>query len=379
MRGAMSRARLRIVVVLLNAALSIAMQAVTPPVPERSDRAKYEYAGTHPLAPSCPQTDVLYCYRVLVPALLEQIPADPDLRWRVYRWTATTAAGIVVSMTTASLTGSAQAAIIASVLTQGSYGFAFTAYDPYSADPATFLMIAILAWCWLHDRWLIAAALGIIGIFAKETIAVMSAATALAAIVPPRRRTWPAWVVQAAIVFIVLVVYRWVMQTYFDWAINPGSASFLQNDLDKGGWLILWLHGNPPATQAFLIFASFAFAWLYAILGFREAPAEWRHLVLGAALPFLALNYVQNPERALGNLFFVVIPLASITLARVPVALAFAAALFSALLSARSGSSSDWLPSTKLVIIPGGLAALAVLWLRRSEWRNWSRQSDLNR
>ena len=42
---------MRAVVFLLNAALAIGIQAATSPVPELSDRVRYEWAGAHPLAP----------------------------------------------------------------------------------------------------------------------------------------------------------------------------------------------------------------------------------------------------------------------------------------------------------------------------------------
>lgn len=357
---AMAGVRQRAVIFLLNAALAIALQAVTSPVPELSDRVRYEWAGTHPLGPSCPSiSGVLYCYRVLVPVVLEQVPADPDLRWRVYRWTATAVAGTVVALTAASPSGSLHAAIAASILTQASYGFAFTAYDPYSADPAVFLTLALLAWCWLRDRWGIALALALVGIFAKETVALMSVATALAALIRPRRASWKIWVAEGALVIGVLALYRWIMQAYLGWAVSS-SASLLQIELVEGGWLRLWMQGNPPATQAFLIFASFAFAWVYAALGVKDAGPALRNLALGSALPFLALNYVQNPERALGNLFFVVIPLASLTLARVPAGLAVFAAVASAAITARAGTSSPWLPPALYLLVPGFVAAILV-------------------
>jgi len=94
----------------------------------------------------------------------------------------------------------------------------------------------------------------------------------------------------------------------------------------------------------------------------RDAPLALRQLTLGAFLPFLALNYVQNPERALANTFFVMIPLATITLSRVPVALALTAAVTNGLLTAKLGSSSIWLPSAACLIAPAAAAAVGVFW-----------------
>lgn len=353
---------MRVMVALLNAMVAFGIQAAAPGEPALSDRLKYEYAGAHPFAPECPPPSAVYCYRFLVPAVLELLPIESGLRWRIHRWSMMTAAGTVLALTSASLARHPAAALLATIVAHGSYGFAFTAYDPYSADPAVYALIAVMAWCWLHDRWRLAFACGIAGLFAKETVALMSAAMAVAAVLAPRRLSWRAWVAQGAAVLAVLAAYRWWMQAYVWW--KPGqSASLIQNDLASGGWLTLWLQGNTPATMVFLVFAAFGFAWLFAALGYRASPVEWRNLAAGGAVPFLALNYVQNPERALGNLFFIVVPLAAIVLARVPIAVAMTAALLNAAIIVRAATSSPWLPGTRYLLVPAALSAAAVVWL----------------
>lgn len=346
---------------MVNAVLALTIQSIAPPQPQQSDREKYEYAGAHPLEPDCPRPWVLYCYRVLVPATLEMIPAAAEARWRAYRWAATTVAGTVTALTAATIAAAPRAAFVAAILVQSSYGFAFTGLDPYSADPAVFALLAVLAWCWARNRWLLAGLLGVVGIFAKETVVLMSAATALAALLPARRHGWRGWVAQAAFVLAVLIAYRWVMQSVWRWSAGE-SASLLQRDLIQGGWLSLWIEGNTPAAMAFLLFATFGFSWWFALIGFRDAPTEIRHLAIGSGLPFLALNYVQNPERALGNLFFVVIPLAAAALSRGPAAVAFAAAVLNALITARAGTASEWLPRTTYLVLPALIAAGAAAW-----------------
>jgi len=112
---------------------------------------------------------------------LERLPLDPERRWRIYQLIATASAGSIVSVATAGL-GGFQAGVLGSVLTQTNYGFAFTAYDPYSADPLVFVFVALIAWCWFDDRWRLAALAGLVGIFAKETVALVSASCAFAAL-----------------------------------------------------------------------------------------------------------------------------------------------------------------------------------------------------
>ena len=90
------------------------------------------------------------------------------------------------------------AGVLAAVIAQASYGFSFTAYDPYSADPLVFVFAAIIAWCWVEDRWRAALVAGLIGIFAKETVALVSLSCVMAAAINRERATrapgWsPAW------------------------------------------------------------------------------------------------------------------------------------------------------------------------------------------
>ena len=85
--------------ILLNAALAFSIQAAAPRPPRHSDRQEYEWVGRHGLASNCPWS--IYCYRLLVPMVLERIPADPERRWRGYQIATTTLAGSIASLTTA--------------------------------------------------------------------------------------------------------------------------------------------------------------------------------------------------------------------------------------------------------------------------------------
>lgn len=359
----MSRQMRWAVTLLLNLALAGAIQGAAPDQPRLSDREEYEYVGNHGLAANCPMS--VYCYRILVPGVLAQIPIEPGVRWRSYQLFSNSLAGVIVAMIASRVSGAWAAPVIASILTQTSFGFAFTAYDPYTADPLVFVISATIALCWLTNQPIVALAIGLVGVFAKETVALTSAATALAALGTRDRQGWPAWVVQGAIVGAVLMAFHWIMDSYFGWNMTGNAAA----QFSKGSWLALWWSNNPGLLRkAFFLFAPFGFAWFYAAAGFRAAPAAFRQLTMGVLLPFLALNYVQNPERALSNTFFVVIPLAAIALARVPAGLALVAAVTNGMLTAKVASSSVWLPSVAYLAPPAAAAAVGVFWFlwRRS-------------
>ena len=347
------RMRRLVGIVLFNAVLSAAMQALAPAQPRMTDRNDYEYSGQHPLDANCPNT--IYCYRILVPVLLEQVPMDPERRWRGLQWLAHATTGSLVAMATAPI-GSP---LIASVLLQTSYAFTFTAYDPYTADPVVFLICALILYLWFVDRAFTVAVVAALGVFAKETVALVASVPGLAVLPWSDRSARWRWLVPAALAWPILLGFHWYMDTYAGWGISKNAAA----NFETGSWLAIWWRMNPSlAKKALMLFAPFGFAWAFAIAGYRHATRPFQQLAAGAVLPMLALVYVQTPERALGNAFFVVIPLAAAFLAQVPPTAAWAAAITTGLVTARIGLSSELLPSSAVTLPPAALAAAWAFW-----------------
>lgn len=331
----------------INAALAALIAVAAPSQPRLSDRAEYEYTGRHGLAANCPNS--IYCYRVLVPMLLERIPADPERRWRAHEWIAHTVTGTVVSLAVAPWASPS----IAATMLQLSYPFAFTAYDPYTADPMVFLIAALTLQLWLTDRWLAFTIVAAIGVFVKETVALIAAAPAIAVVLADRSPRWRWWL-PAAAAGTLLLAFHWYMDSYYAWGITKNPAA----NFSGGSWLALWWRNNPSlARKALMVFAPFGFAWVFAALGYRRASPAIRQLALGTIVPIAALVYVQTPERALGNAFFVVVPLATLFLSSVSPAAGWAAAVTNGLVTAKIGLSTAWLPSTSVLLIPASLSA----------------------
>ena len=342
-----------IVILTFNFVLAAGIQALAPAQPKMSDRNDYEYNGHSPLTAFCPNS--IYCYRILVPMVLERIHVDPEMRWRMFQLLAHTATGSIVAMATAPI-GSP---LIASVLLQASYAFSFTAYDPYTPDPLVFLVAALLLYLWILDRALTIAAMAAVGVFAKETVALIASAPAIAVVLGSERPSRWRWIFPAVLAWSVLLGFHWYMDTYAGWGISRNAAS----NFSTGSWLAIWWKNNPSlAHKALMIFAPFGFAWAYAAVGFRHASNPVRQLAIGAALPMLALIYVQTPERALGNAFFVIIPMAAAFLAQVPSAAAWAAAITNALVTARIGLTSESLPSSSILMVPATAATAWAFW-----------------
>ncbi len=208
---------------------------------------------------------------------------------------------------------------------------------------------------WIADRSFVVALMAVVFVFAKETVGPIVAAPAIAAMLVARDRpAWWRWLVPVTLAGLTLLGFHWYMDTYAGWGISRNAAS----NFSTGSWLAIWWKNNPSiAHKALMIFAPFGFAWLFAALGYRHARTAIRQLAIGAALPMLMLVYVQTPERALGNAFFVIIPLAAAFLGQVPPAAAWAAAITSGLVTARMGLSTELLPSSSVLLIPATLAA----------------------
>jgi hypothetical protein len=337
----------------INLALAGSLAALSP-APRLTDRGAYDEVGLQPFAFGCDET--IYCYRVLVPAMVHALPMHPDVGWRVYQVASNTAAGTLIAALTGTLSGSASAPFIAALLVQTSYGFAFTAYDPYAADPLVFVFAALLIWCWHSNRPWPAVALAAIGVFAKETVALMAGIFALAAIIarPPQ---WKRWMAPVLVSAAVLGTFHLISRLWLDWQIGSNPAA----QMSHGSWLGLWWRNNPLLERkAYMVFATFGFAWLLASIGWRSAPREWRAVAI-ATIPAMAfLMVIQTPERALGNAFFVLVPLAVLFVSRSPAAGAAAIAL-NGLITAKAGTSSAWLPSARWTLIPAAIAAAIVI------------------
>lgn len=348
---------------LLNAALAGILQLAAPAQPVRSDRVEYEYAGAHGLEPDCPHD--VYCYRVLVPVVLERVPLDPDVRWRVFGSSAKALAAFVLALVVASLTPASHAPVLASVIAQTTFGFTLTAYDPFTPDPFVFLVAALLLLAWMRDWIWLAALVSLVGVFAKETVLLLAGSTALAALWSGRTEQHRLlWIGNAALCVVTVLAFHWLMDTYFGWGIARNQASKFW----EGSWLAVWLANMDSYRRiAFLLFIPFGFIWVFALAGYRLAPERLRSLAAGALVPMLALNYVQNPERALGNAFFVIVPLAVLLLSRVPAWVGFAVVITNGLVTAKAGLSTPWLPPTTVLIVP---AAATALWALSVGWRD---------
>ena len=347
-------------VCVLNLALACLAGALAPQeIGTTADRAGYEYVQAHPLAADCPHS--IFCYRVVVPAVLAHVPAPDVVRWRAFAIAANALTGILLAglAVAAARVRPWLTALVASILYQTSFGPTFAVFDPFTPDAAVYLLAACLAVLWWLDRPWLAMLVAIVGVFVKETVALVMTAAALAACIQSRSRRRP-WLTGALAAWLVVLGFHVFMDTFAGWT-EQGSGSA---DLLGGAWLARWLADTTLTTSSRLLylFIPFGFAWLYAVLGTPGAPRRLGSLAIGALLTIPALVYVQTPERALATASFIVIPLAALFLSRTPAFLALAAAVTNGLLTARVGLSTAWLlPIPYLLILAGSVAALTMV------------------
>lgn len=363
----LSRVWLWLVVLGLNLALSVAAALLAPGearVSHTADRAGYEFVGAHPLESPCPHS--IYCYRLLVPVTLEAFPGTPLERWRGFALVANTLTGVAIAAASVRVARARSddaeprhqlaPMVIASIAFQTSFGATFALFDPFTPDAAVYLAAAVMTWLWLRDQAWLVMAVALVGVWAKETVALVGAILAIAALLTPRRRTRAraAWLVSGAVPAVAIVIFHIVANRALGWS-EAGSGSA---DLAHGAWLARWLADATltPASRAFYLFIPFGLGWLYAVFGLKMAGPRLRALAFATLIVIPVLVYLQTPERALANAFIAVVPLVTLFLARIPWPLGVTAVLSNGLLTARVGLATDRLPP-----VPYGLVLATIV------------------
>lgn len=296
-------------------ALAICLGAIAwaSPAPQRvTDRDVYEATETHGVVLDCSD---IHCFRVLVPWVLAPLPGASLVKWKIYAVLSNAAAAVAVFCLSLTLGLSRRAAWFASVGSAFGFGSLYTLHDVYTSDPLMYLLGPLITNELLVGRVWIGAALGAVGVLAKEFAAApLYLVTAVLAL----ERRWTAAAqacVAANAAFIVWLLLTLTLMLRFNYTY-AGSASA---DLGGGGNLIGWLHRQSARGVAAAMFNEFGVLYILAPVGFFLAPPRLR-LVSVVSLPIAALfAYVQQPDRALWNIHFLVLPLAALVLERAPV------------------------------------------------------------
>jgi hypothetical protein len=293
-------------------ALCLAAIAWASPLPQRvTDRDVYEATAAHGLVYDCSD---LHCFRVLVPWILAPLPGVSIVKWKAYAVVSNAAAGVAVFALCLTFGFSRRAAWFASIGSAFGFGSLYTLHDVYSSDPLMYFLGPFLTNQMLTDHVLLAAAVGSIGVLAKEFAA---APIYLVTVYLGVERRWNdslrAFVAgNAAFITWLLLTLTLMLRFNYTYA---GSASA---DLGGGANLVGWLQRQSARGIASAMFNEFGVLYILAPVGFFLAPRQLRLLAL-SSIPIAALfGYVQQPDRALWNLHFLVLPMAALVLERAP-------------------------------------------------------------
>ena len=338
--------------------IALALVASLSPSPSPTDQLMMERVGQGVIVEGCSD---LNCFRILVPAVLERFPGPSLPRWRTYAVLANAGAAVAAGRLALALGTGPHAAALTIWLSALAAGSLSTVHHPYNADPLVLFLAPMIMLLAVRGQGVAAAGIGAIGILAKEFAAaplyIVAAAAAL-------RRDWPAFrrgaLLAAGVTGLWVCLQLGLMAAFqYTYNQNPSSQPL------AGGYFVYWLRHVTPAAGIFAVFGAFGALNFLIPTGLRLAPKKLRDLAIAAVPAALAFVYVATPERALGNFFFLVIPLAAIVLALLPSAMGWAFVALYALANLRIGAQIPGVPSARYALIGSMVIAgfaLAAAW-----------------
>ncbi len=295
---------------LLIAAL-LGVVAVAAQSPASSDRDAYEKVGRHLVVPDC--RDV-HCFRVLVAGVLEHLPGPSLFKWKLYAVLANAGAALAIGRLSIVLGLSTRTALFATWLAALGFGPMHSVYDPYTSDPLMYLLGPLIVIDLLRDRRLRPGLMASVGVFAKEFAA---APLWIFTLFLALQRRWEA-ATRTLLVSTTATLIWLALQTSLIALYNYSYGGNPSVNLAGGGYLTVWISTLGRGWAALYLFVAFGPLFILLPFGLMRAGATLRLLAI-AALPALAVFlYVQQPDRALWNFHFIVIPMAVLALDALP-------------------------------------------------------------
>lgn len=330
--------------------------AALAPVPSYStDADLYERIGREWFIRGC---DELHCSRVLVPWLLGLLPGASLIKWKTLAVLCETGAAWLMARWVLRLGATPRAANQVMWLTALGSGSLYTFFDPHTADPLMHLAAPALLLLLFDSRASAAIGLAAIAVFAKELAAVPLLVAGLTWF---QQRRWAemrrAWL---GVVVVVAIWATWTIWLRTTWGYNYGKNQ--SANLLGGGFLFFWMARLPVSVIVGSIVMTLGVLWILWPAGLLWGPRQLRQLTW-ATLPCILLwCYVQQPDRALWNFVFAVMPAAAVVLARVGSTLGWSLVAVHALVNLRFGAQLAFVPPAKYSLILGGVLALVAVW-----------------
>lgn len=319
--------------------------ALVAHAPLSDDRDVYQRIGRELVVLDCHD---VHCFRPLVAVILEHLPGPSLLKWKAYAVVTVAAAALATARLCLVLGLSARAAGFAIWIAAFGYGPLQSVFDPYTSDPLMYLLGPLIIADLLVDRRVRAGLMGCIGVLAKEFAAAPLWIFAIFAALQRRYETAVRVALAALTATLVWLALQAVLMTLYNYTYG-GNRSL---DLLGGGYFGWWASALGPRLTAAYLFMSFGPLFVLSFAGLLRGEQSLRLLALASLPAALAFVYVQQPDRALWNFHFVVIPIAVGVLIRLPNWLCWVFIVCFGLANLRLGSSSPaWFGSMRALTL----------------------------
>ena len=336
-----------------------AIAAASPMRAHMSDKDIYESLEREWIIPYCRD---LQCFRVLVPIALGLIPLGAGyLKWRIYAVVCEALAAVLMGRWVRMLGASSRASHQVTWLTALGAGSLYTLYDPFTSDPLMHALGPLLMLLLFGGHLLAPAVVAAIGVFGKEFAAVPLFVAGLTWL--QQRRLAEAGRALLAFVVVLAAWGAWQATSRQLLGYAPVQHS---GELLEGAFLAFWLANLGAWPVVVSIPAGFGSLWLLWPAGVAWGSRELRQLTAASILPLLVFNYVQQPDRALWNFAFAVMPAVAVVLDRIPSALGWSLVVVQALLNLRIGAQLAFVPPVRVTLVAAMVLGLLIL------WRAWS-------
>ena len=347
--------------------------AALPQTPQSADRDVYQKIGRELFVLDCHD---VHCFRILPAPILEHLPGPSLLKWKTYAVLTSAAAALALGRLCLVLGLSSRASVLATWIAAAGFGPLQSIFDPYTSDPLMYLLAPLIMADLLVGRTGRAGIIGGLGVLAKEFAAAPLWIFTLMSLL---KRRWDAAkraaLAASTATLVWLTLQTWLMTLYnYSYGNNP-SVNLL-----GGGYFAVWTAalGWPRAAAA--LFMTFGALFVVMAAGWSRADRTLRLLAVSSLPAVAAFAYVQQPDRALWNVHFVVIPIAVLTLEALPDALCWLFVIAFGITNLRLGEGQpamvSWIRGIMLAIsLALALAAVSVSRRRKLEGVDVSRPS----
>jgi hypothetical protein len=339
----------------------LSVLAVATPTPIwPTDKDFYLRIGREFLIPGCSD---IHCFRVLVPWVIERLPGTSIVWWKAYAVACETAAAVIMGMMVVRMGATARVATQVMWLTAFGYGSCYTLFDPHTSDPLIHLLAPALMLLLLSRRTLHAGVLAAIGIFAKEFALAPVAIFGVWRALQGRRAEAVRAIVAASIVGLTWAAWQLGLRSMLDY-----SHAATTNEILGGGhiYVIFWLRKVGPALALSSVVLSLGVLWVLWPAGFVWGPREVRQLTFAATPAIVVLCAMQQPDRALWNFAFIIMPAAAVVLNRISAPLGWFLVAAHLVANLRVGAQLSFVPPARVTLTTAALVALAAVWAART-------------